>query len=136
MTKAHFTAKQLRVMRLSNVERMQDTADIYNYTTTRDAMGGVVKTWVKGSSIVCGFAFSPFKFRARELSTFGADESSEILVRARVPLAYDGEIQPDSRLHLTSLKGEARDPEEVYQVQGFDEVMPDSIVVNLKRVEL
>lgn len=136
MSKAFLTAKQTRVMQLSNEDRMQDTADIYNYTTSRDAMGQLIKTWAKGSSIVCGFGFSPFKFRARELSTFGGDESSEILVRARVSLDYQSEIQPDSRMHLTSRYGVAVNPEQVYEVQGFNEIGPDAMIVNLKRVEL
>lgn len=136
MTRAWLTAKQTRVMRLSTEDRMQDEADIYNYTTVRDAAGQLIKTWVKGSTVPCGFGFSPFKFRARELSTFGADESSEILVRARVSLDYMAEIQPDSRMHLTKRYGVTVSPEQVYEVQGFNEVGPDAMIVNLKRVEL
>lgn len=115
---------------------MQDTAVIMNPTYTQDAMNQPVQTWVDGSTIVCGFGFSPFKFRSRELSTFGADESSEILVRARVSLDYQSEISPDSRLRLTHRYGVAVTPEQEYQVQGFSEVGPDSMIVNLKRVEL
>jgi head-tail adaptor len=128
--------KRLAIMQKINKDRMQHTAVIMNATVAQDAMNQPIKTWVDGSTIDCGFGFSPFKFRSRELSTYGADESSEMLVRARVPLAYQSEITTASRLRLTAGPAGPVIPPQVYEVQGFNEVGPAGMVVNLKIVEL
>lgn len=135
MTKFIFP-RQLTQMRLTQTDRMQDTAVIENSVRVQDAAGQGIDSWTDGTTIPCGFGFSPFKFRARELGTLNAEESSEILVRARVSLDYQDEIDTDSRLRLTHRYGTALTTAQTYEVQGFNELGPSAMVVNLKRVVL
>lgn len=132
----HLSTSQLDIMNVSSEDRMMDTAVIMNRTDTRDDVGQPIPAWADGTTISCGFAFSPFKFRSRELGTLGAEESSEILVRARVSLDYQDEIVESSRLRLTYRYGVALTTPQTYEVQGFNEIGPSAMVVNLKRVEL
>ncbi len=136
MSSKALSTLELSQMQSDNEDHMMDTADIYTRTDTLDSYGQPVPTWTKGDTISCGFGFSPFKFRSRELSTYGAEETSEILVRARVPLSYQNTLTTNDRLRLTHLKGVALTPAQDYDVQGFLETGPSAVVVNLKRVEL
>ena len=127
---------ELSQMQFDNVSYMMDTAIIYTRTDTVDAYGQPIPTWTEGATIPCGFGFSPFKFRSRELNTYGAEETSEILVRARVPIEYLDTLTTNDRLYLTHQKGVALTTPQVFDIQGFSEPGPSALVVNLKRVEL
>lgn len=127
---------QLRQMRRSNTERMMDRVVIINYTVSKDATGQEIKTYTDDLTIDCGFGFSPFKFRSRELGTLGAEESSEILVRARVSIEHQDRINTTTRLRLTHRYGVKLATPQTYEVQGFNEVGPSGMVINLKRVQL
>lgn len=135
MTK-YISKQQLAQMQRHSVDRMMDTAVIMIRSEVKDSSGQMIASFSDGSTIKCGFGFSPFKFRSRELGTFGAEESSEILVRARVSLDYQNEITEDSRLRLTHRYGVQLATPQTYEVQGFNEIGPSAMVVNLKRVEL
>jgi hypothetical protein len=133
---AAFSTLELAQMQADNLSYMMDTAIIYTRSDTLDAYGQPIPAWTEGATIPCGFGFSPFKFRSRELGTYGAEETSEILVRARVPLDYIDTLTTNDRLYLTHLKGVALSTPDVYDIQGFEEPGPSAMVVNLKRVEL
>lgn len=133
---AALSTLELGQMQADNESYMMDTAIIYTRTDTQDAYGQPIPTWTVGATISCGFGFSPFKFRSRELDIYGAEETSEILVRARVPLEYLDTLTTNDRLHLTHQKGVALTTAQVFDIQGFSEPGPSANVVNLKRVEL
>ena len=136
MSRASLSTLELAQMQADNEDHMMDTAVIYTRTDTLDSYGQPEPTWTKGDTIPCGFGFSPFKFRSRELNIYGAEETSEILVRARVPLDYQDTLTTNDRLRLTHLKGDKLTTAQDYDVQGFLETGPSAAVVNLKRVEL
>jgi hypothetical protein len=133
---ANLSTLELQYMQSFNEDHMMDTCVIMTGTTTVSTAGGAVHTWTTNSTIDCGWGQSPYKFRSRELSSYGAEESSEILVRVRVSLDYADSIDTNDRLRLTHLKGVALTTPEDYDVQGFNEPNPAGIVVNVKRVEL
>ncbi len=135
---AALSALELEWMQYDNEAYMMDTAVIMHRTNTDviDSHGQPGADWVDGDTIACGFGFSPFKFRSRELAIYGGEETSEILVRARVPISYSGTITTKDRLRLTHLKGVARTDTEIYDIQGFEEPGPSALVLNLKRVEV
>lgn len=136
MSSKTLTARQMAQMKRSNEDRLSDRAVIVSRTDTLDAVGQPVATWTDVKTIDCAFGFSPFKFRSRELDTLGGEESSEILVRARVPIRYQSDIDTSTRLRLIARYGTTLDPAQTYEVQGFNEIGPSGMVVNLKRVEL
>jgi hypothetical protein len=80
-------------------------------------------------------AYSPFKFRAREV--LRGDRApvilSEILVRARLPYEATGVIDTDDRVVLTHKWGQPIDPPEVYEVQGYEEKTVYGLILNLRR---
>jgi len=134
--RAAFSTLELAQMQYDNEAHMMDTAIIYTRTDTISSDGQPVASWTKGATIPCGFGYSPFKFRSRELNIYGAEESSEILVRARVSLDYIDSFTTNDKLRLTHLKGVALTTPEDYEIQGFEEPGPSALVVNLKRVEI
>ena len=133
---AHLSVLELGQMQVDNESYMMDTAVIYTRDDTLDSYGQPRPTWTEGATIPCGFAFSPFKFRSRELAIYGAEETSEILVRARVSLDYRDSLSTKDRLRLTHKFGVALTTGEDYDIQGFVEYGPSAMIVNLKRVEL
>jgi hypothetical protein len=133
---AALSTLDLAQMQLDNESHMMDTAVIYTRTDALDSLGQPIPTWTEGDTITCGFAFSPFKFRSRELDIYGAEETSEMLVRARVSLDEIDTLTTNDRLRLTHLKGVALTTPQDYDVQGFTERGPSAMVVNLKIVEL
>ena len=132
----HLSALELAQMKADNLALMMDTAEIHNRTDTVDSFGYPSPSYATTATISCGFEFSPFKFRSRELNTYGGEETSEILVRARVPSAYKDSIDTKDRLVLIKRFGVTLTNAETYEVQGFDEHGPAGLVLNLKRVEL
>lgn len=133
---AAFSPLELGQMQADNESYMMDTAIIYTRSDVVNSYGQSVAAWAEGATISCGFGFSPFKFRSRELNTYGAEETSEILVRARVPIDYLDTLTTNDRLYLTHQKGVALTTIQQYDIQGFSEPGPSAIVVNLKRVDL
>ena len=119
-----------------NELHMTDTAIILTRSDSNDEYGDPNPTYTPGTTISCGFGFSPFKFRARELDIYGAEESSEILVRARVSLDYQDAMTTKDRLRLTHSFGVELTTPQDYDIQGFLELGPSAMVVNLKRVEI
>jgi len=136
VSRASLSTLELAQMQADNEDHMMDTAVIYTRSDNLDSYGQPVPTWTEGDTIPCGFGFSPFKFRSRELNIYGAEETSEILVRARVPLSYQDTLTTNDRLQLTHLKGVELTTAQDYDIQGFLETGPSAAVVNLKRVEL
>ncbi len=130
------STRQLSVMRNSYGNRLQDTCDIHTRANTRDASGQPIATWTATyTDVACGFEFSPFKFRSREVVGAG-EETAEILVRARLPLSYYDTVNTNDRIILTDRFGDDNYPaDETYEIQGFLERGPAGLVVNLKRVE-
>jgi hypothetical protein len=97
--------------------------------------GQLVPTWSALRTYVpCSFEFSPFKFRSRETAYPGL-ETSEILVRARLPLSYYDDITQEKRLQLTHRFGDKLTTAEDYEIQGFPERQAFGITVNLQRIE-
>jgi len=133
---AALSTLELAQMQADNESHMMDTAVIYTRSDTISSYGQPVPTWTESTTISCGFAASPFKFRSRELSTYGAEETSEILVRARVSIDYVDAMTTKDRLYLTHKMGVALSSTQIYDIQGFVEHGPSAIVVNLKRVEI
>ena len=127
---------QLRVMRWAFDSLMPDTCTIHTRSNVVDGTGQPVATWtVLETGVSCGFEFSPFKFRSREIIS-GGEETSEILVRCRLPLSYYDDIDQSDRIILTDRFGDGDYPApETYEIQGFPERGPAGLVVNLKRIE-
>ena len=65
----------------------------------------------------------------------GGEGTSEILVRARIPMSYYDSIDQEDRLILTYRHGTTYATPETYEIQGFVERGVAGLVVNLKRVE-
>ena len=126
---------ELSVIQQTNEEHMNDVAHIMQRVDSVDSYGQPVPTWsAMHSNVPCSFEPSPFKFRAREVTSPGA-ETSEILVRARFPLSYYDDITQEKRIRLIKRFGVTLTTPEDYDVQGFVERQAFGINVNLKRVE-
>jgi hypothetical protein len=130
--------RQISVMRSVYDGMMQDTCSIYTRSNTLSSSGQPVASWaLLASGVECGFEFSPYKFRSREItSTGGGEETSEILVRCRLPISYYSSIDQNDRIVLTDRFDDGDYPApETYEIQGFLERGPAGLIVNLKRVE-
>ena len=128
--------RQLGVMRSVYDQSMTDTCSIHTRTNVLSDSGQPVPSWtLLASGVSCGFEFSPFKFRSREITVIGGgEETSEILVRCRLPLAYYDSVDTNDRIILTDRFGDANYPApETYEIQGFLERGPAGLIVNLKR---
>lgn len=130
------TRRQISVIRNTYGDLMHDTCDIHTRSNTLSDAGQPVASWTAvATDVPCGFEFSPFKFRSREI-VGGGEETSEILVRCRLPVSYYDDIDQSDRIILTDRFGDADYPApETYEIQGFPERGPAGIIVNLKRVE-
>ena len=129
------TDSQRDVMRDYYDGLMPDKCTISRRTNTLDSAGQPIATWTSyATGVQCGFETSPFKFRAREIVA-GGEGTSEILVRARIPLSYYDAIDHEDRLILTYRHGATLTTPETYEIQGFLERGMAGLVVNLKRVE-
>jgi head-tail adaptor len=132
MPSAVLSASELSQLQSDNEDHMNDLCDIMGRTDSVDGYGQPIASWsAEYSDVPCSFEFSPFKFRSRE--TGPGAETSEILVRARLPLSYYDDVTQEKRLHLT--RRGAVTVSEDYEVQGFPEMQFFGITVNLKRVE-
>ena len=127
--------RQRSVMRSTYNAAMMDECTLSTRSNTRDASGQPMPTWTTlETGVKCGFETSPFKFRAREIVA-GGEGTSEILVRARLPIKYYDQIDQEDRFILTTRSGDELTTSETYEIQGFLERGPAGLVANLKRVE-
>jgi hypothetical protein len=127
--------KQLSAIRDRYNDLLPDECTLRIRTDAQDSAGQPVASWSDDyTAVPCGFETSPFKFRAREIVA-GGEGTSEILVRARLPIAYYTLIRQDDRIVLTKRHGDTLSTPEVYEIQGFLERGPFGLVANLKRVE-
>ena len=129
-----FSTKQRAQMRRAYNARMFDVCNLHTRSNTQDSAGQPIASWtVLATDVPCGFETSPFKFRAREIVA-GGEGTSEILVRARLPVSYYDSIDQDDRLILTGRSGDTLTTSETYEIQGFLERGPAGLIANLKRV--
>ena len=135
MPSAVLSSLELSQLQSDNEDHMNDLCNIMARSDTVDDYGQPVGAWTaEYSDVPCSFEFSPFKFRARETS-FPGEETSEILVRARLPLSYYDNISQEKRLRLTKRFGATLTTAEDYEIQGFPERQAFGITVNLQRIE-
>jgi hypothetical protein len=114
---------------------MLDRCTISTRDNTLDDAGQPIAGWTSlATDVPCGFEFSPFKFRSREIVA-GGEGTSEILVRARLPMSYYDSVDQEDRLILTARFGDTYTTPETYEIQGFLERGPAGLIANLKRVE-
>lgn len=123
---------ELRQIRHDNQQYLHDRLTHLRRTVTMGAYGEEVATWTEVASWPCGFAYSPFKFRSREIMADARTPISEILVRARMPDEARGTIDTDDRVILTHKFGEPV-TNETYEVQGYEELTVYGFILNLKR---
>lgn len=128
------SASEIAQMKADNQGHMMDTAQIKNRSDTLNDRGQPVPAWTTTATSSCGFEFSPFKFRGREVGTPG-EETAEIYVRARFPKAQEGNISVSSRIVLTHRYGTALDTPQTYEVHGYPEVGPSGLILNLRRTQ-
>lgn len=107
-------------------------------SVTTGTYGEQVGTYATVATWTCGFAYSPFKFRSREV--IRGDRTgvalSEILVRVRMPEEAKGTIDTDDRVVLTHKFGKALPELQIYEVQGFEELTIYGFILNLRRTEV
>jgi len=129
-------SKRIGVMRQFYESRLPDRCIIAKRSDTLSDSGQPVASYdtTTYTDIPCGFEFSPFKFRSREVVA-GGEGTSEILVRARMSVDYFNIVESDDRIVLTSRNGETYSTAETYEIQGFAERGLVGMVLNLKRAE-
>ncbi len=129
------TGDELSHIRHENERYLTDTLVHLRRTVTTGTYGEVVGAFSTASTYSAGLAYSPFKFRSREMAR--GDRApivmSEVLVRARVPEAAKGEIDTDDRVVLTHKFGELLDEPQIFDVQGFEELTIYGLILNLRR---
>lgn len=127
--------RQKAVMRTIYGALMADRCTLSVRSNTTAASGQPVASWSSyATNVPCGFEFSPFKFRSREIVGAG-EETAEILVRCRLPVTYYDAIDTNDRIILTARFGETYTTPETYEIQGFLERGPTGLIVNLKRIQ-
>jgi len=128
---------QQAVMKRRFNHLLPDTCIYKTPTITKSASYGTVRTFSDSAPIACGFEFSPFKFRAREMGNTG-QEQGEILSRVRVSFAdYSAlAMTKEGVLELTERWGNTPAETQLYEVQGFAEIGPAGVILNVKRAEL
>jgi hypothetical protein len=126
---------ELAQIRFENERYLTDRIVHLRRTSTTGTYGERVATFSTAGTYECGFAFSPFKFRSREvlLGDRSPTYLSEILVRARMPKSAQGEIDTDDRVVLTHKWGEKLDEPQIYDVQGYEELTLYGLILNLRR---
>lgn len=129
------TRSQLRHYRTKNEQYMMDQVVYLAPSYTTGTYGERVTTYSTTATFKAGLAFSPFKFRARELSNQVVEGVSEVLVRARLPQDALNVIQPEGRLVLTKKWGETLTASIEFEVQGVEEFVVNGLIYNLKRLE-
>ena len=126
---------QITQMRSAYDNAMHDRCTLKVRTNSAATSGQPVGSFATlATGVLCGFETSPFKFRAREIVA-GGEGTSEMLVRARLPISYYTSIDQEDRIILTSRAGDTLVEEETYEIQGFLERGPAGLIANLKRVE-
>ena len=129
------SSPQIAQMRTAYNAAMADRCTLQVRTNSASTSGQPVASWSNlAMGVPCGFETSPFKFRAREIVA-GGEGTSEILVRARLPIEYYDSIDQEDRFILTTRAGDVLTTPETYEIQGFLERGPAGLIANLKRVE-
>jgi hypothetical protein len=126
---------ELAQVRRENERYLTDRLVHLRRTVATGDRGQQVETFATVATWACGMAYSPFKFRSREVLRGGDRASipvSEILVRARLPQAAQGTIDSDDRVALVEKFGEPVDPPELFDVQGYEERTIYGLVLNLR----
>lgn len=113
---------------------MDEVAYLSPSSTTND-LGEPITTYTTTATFRAGLAYSPFKFRAREIGNQVVESVSEVLVRARLPIAALDVVQPEGKLVLTKKWGETLAAEVEFEVQGFEEQVANGLIYNLRRLE-
>lgn len=128
---------QLRVMQSDYLASLPDVCVYITRTFSQDASYGTVRSESVSPAIRCGFEFSPYKFRAREIGGIG-EEQSEILSRVRVTKTDFNalEMAETGVIRLTHRFGEQLNLYEDYEIQGFAEYGSAGVILNVKRVDL
>lgn len=124
---------ELADIRFENNRYLHDELAHLRRTATTGTYGEQVQTFTTVATWRCGFAYSPFKFRSREVLADARTPISEILVRARMPDEAQGTIDTDDRVVLTHKMGEALAEPHTFDVQGFEELTIYGFVLNLRR---
>lgn len=128
------TDAEVRQVRRESEEHMTDVVAHLVPTTTTGTYGEQVKTWSTASTYRAGLAFSPFKFRAREMPDSMSEGVSEVLVRARLP--HRSNVSPRDRIVLLTKFGVELAEPMLMEVQGPPELTLAGPILNLKYVEL
>lgn len=115
-----------------NEQHLHDRLVHLRRSNVKGDYGENIAVWSTVAEWDCGFAYSPFKFRSREIMADSRVPISEILVRCRMPAAARGTIDPADRVVLTHKFGRAV-PEETYEVQGYEEQTIYGFILNLRR---
>lgn len=115
-----------------NEQYLTDRVTHLRRTNVKGDYGEDVAVWSTVAEWDCGFAYSPFKFRSREIMADSRVPVSEILVRCRMPAAARGTIDPADRLVLTHKFGVSVTPD-TYEVQGYEEQTIYGFILNLRR---
>lgn len=122
---------ELDAIRFENERYLHDRLTHLRRTATRGQYGEEVAVFATVASWPCGFAYSPFKFRSREVLADARTPISEILVRARMPDEARGSIDTDDRVVLTHKFGEPV-AHQTFDVQGFEELTIYGFILNLR----
>jgi hypothetical protein len=132
----YFSQRELGQIRRDFAATLHDRVTHQRRVSATGAFGEQVKTYEDVASLPAGFAFSPFRFRSREIGNEIGEQVGEIFIRCRLAWDYRGQIQKEDRLVLTHLFGAEIDPPAVYEVQGWEEMTIGGLIINLRRVEI
>ena len=127
---------ELEQVRRENERYLTDRLVHLKRSQVLGSYGEPLPTYATYSTWRCGFAYSPYKFRSREVLRGGERATipvSEILVRARLPQEAKGVIDTDDRVVLIHKFNEALEEPQVYEVQGYEEITIYGLILNLKR---
>jgi hypothetical protein len=123
---------ELSQIRRENERYLTDELVHLRRSVAQGDYGEEVQTFSTVATWACGFAYSPFKFRSREVLADARTPISEILVRARMPNAARDTIDTDDVVVLTRKFGEPVEHQR-FSVQGYEELTVYGFILNLKK---
>jgi len=126
------TRDEIAQIQYDNEQYLNDRLAHLRRTNTKGSYGEDIAVWSTVAEWDCGFAYSPFKFRSREIMADSRVPISEILVRCRMPAAARGTIDPADRVVLIEEFGQPI-AHETYEVQGYEEQTIYGFILNLRR---
>lgn len=132
------TQRQIEAIRYRSVSLTGDVIQhmIRDANTTEGTYGAPEKSYTTGQTYSVGVAFSPFKFRSREIGNEVGEQVAEIHARVRASFDLYNVVNKDDRIIHVKSFGNTLSPPVVYEVQGFDEITIAGVIINLKRAEL